>query len=145
MKIQASLFLFCVGFSTGALAQMGSYEIPQRTLSVYDQVQQLTAEAEARRAAFDRERQKAELYREQEFVKKAIEFVDSWNAFAEAYSHGKFDVGKARELSKEFRQLEKKGGWSRERQKAAQSSCPSRPGTDAEITSSKASLAAAKP
>ncbi|MCW5983198.1 MAG: hypothetical protein KIT09_34225 [Bryobacteraceae bacterium] len=108
-----SCFLLTVALSTGASAQSDPFEQPPRPSSVHDQVQWLNAQAEARRAAFDREKREAEEFRQQMFVKKAREFVDSWNAFADEYQQGKFDIRKARELSKQFHQLEKRGGWSK--------------------------------
>ena len=126
MQITVRYCVLSVVLSAGMLAQTSVFDhLPQR-LSVSDQVERLTAEAEAERAAFDRAKLESETFRRYQFAKKASEFVNSWNEFAKSYSEGKVDLKEARELSKRFHELEKKGGWlEQDKNKSVRLACPS--------------------
>ena len=49
---------------------------------------------------------------ERQFLDRASRFVRAWDGFVDAYNHSKvFDLKKAREVMKAFRELEKSEGW----------------------------------
>ena len=108
MKTQAICVLLGAAFCAGASAQTS---VPSRQTSVYERVRALATQSEARFTVMESGNKQAEADRQYEFARDAIEFVTSWNKFVESYNGGKLDLARARELSKEFRELEKRGGW----------------------------------
>ncbi len=74
-------------------------------------VERMMAATESRFAALEKEKERSQRWHQRRFAKRAQRFVRLWNAFVDDYNRGVVDLGKIREVSKAFREMEKAGKW----------------------------------